>query len=256
MKNNINKFAESAKGFTKSPLGIIALFIVLIYSFASLVLIFGKNLENNDVSILIWFLILFPVIVFLGFLWLVVKHPEKIYGPSDFKDEENFIKMQMSTAVSLATATAMQSNPEISQEHLEKIPELVSRINLKKKENNLKNKILWVDDRPINNIYERKAFESQGITFDIALNTSEALELLKINNNDYVAIISDMARKEGDDEGCVLLDTIRKDGIKIPFFIYTGSSAPGYKQMIAKKDGQGTTNRPDELYKMVMDKII
>lgn len=255
MDNNTKSFAESAKGFTKSPLGIIALFIVLVYGFASLVVSFGKNL-NNNVEPLIYFLVIFPVIVFSGFLWLVAKHHKKLYGPSDFKDEDNFLKMQM-TAMSLAAATAKPSNStdntEFSEKHLEKILELVSRTSKREKINNLENKILWVDDRPENNVYERKAFEAQGIDFSIALSTEKAMQLLESNR--YAAIISDMGRKEGPQEGYVLLDKIRKIGIKTPFFIYAGSNAPEHKKMAIERDAQGTTNRADELYRMVMDAI-
>jgi Response regulator containing CheY-like receiver, AAA-type ATPase, and DNA-binding domains len=256
METNIKSFAESAKGFTKSPLGIIALFIVLVYGFASIVVSLGKNLENNATP-LIYFLVLFPVIVFFGFLWLVAKHHNKLYGPSDFKDEDNFIKMQMSTAVLLAAATAKQPNStintEVSQKQIEKILELVLRTSQREKVSRFKNKILWVDDRPENNIYERKAFEAQGIGFSLALNTDEAIELLE--SNAYAAIISDMGRKEGPQEGYVLLDKIRKSGNKIPFFIYARSNAPEYKQMAKERGAQGSTDRADELYKMVMDRI-
>jgi CheY-like chemotaxis protein len=256
MNTNIKGFADSAKGFTKSPLGIIALFIVLVYGFASLVVSFGQNLQNH-VEPLIYFLVGFPVLVFFGFLWLVAKHHNKLYGPSDFKDEDNFVKMQMSTAMSLAAATAKQPdstlNTEVSQKQLEKILELVSRTSKREKVSSSKNRILWVDDRPENNIYERKAFEAQGIDFSLALNTNEALDLL--TSNDYVAIISDMGRKEGAQEGYVLLDKVRKSGIDTPFFIYAGSNAPEHKQMARERGAQGSTNRADELYKMVMDRI-
>lgn len=250
------QFAESAKGFTKSPLGIIALFIVLVYGFASLVVSFGQNIGEN-VTPLIYFLVLFPVLVFVGFLWLVAKHHRKLYGPSDFKDEDNFVKVQMSTAMSLAAASAKQPegepNAELSQKHLEKILELVNRTSNREGLKSRKNRILWVDDRPENNIYERKAFEAQGIEFSLALNTSEAIEL--IENNEYVAIISDMGRKEGPQEGYNLLQQLRESGHKVPYFIYAGSRSTEHKKMAKERGAQGTTNRADELYKMVMDRI-
>jgi len=76
-----------------------------------------------------------------------------------------------------------------------------------------------------------------------------------LENNDYAAIISDMGRKEGPQEGYVLLDKIRKDGNKTPFFIYAGSNSTEHKQMAKSRGAQGTTNRADELYKIVMDQI-
>ena len=77
------KFAETATGFTKSPLGIIALFIVLVYGFASLVVGFGNALSEHVVP-LIYFMVFFPVVVFVGVLWLVAKHHNKLYGPVSY----------------------------------------------------------------------------------------------------------------------------------------------------------------------------
>ena len=259
MATELKGFADSAKGFTKSPLGIIALFIVLVYGFATLAVSFGSNLAEH-VTPLIYFLVFFPVVVFIGFLWLVSKHHDKIYGPSDFKNEENFLKMKMSAVASLAAATAKQPDgnqtSEITQEQLNSIVELVSKTRPQKtteKSNRWKNRILWVDDRPENNFYERQAFESQGIEFSLSLSTMDALENLK--NNKYAAIISDMGRKEGPQEGYVLLEKLRKAGDNTPFFIYAGSNAPEHKMMALERGAQGSTNRAQELYEMVMNRI-
>lgn len=109
--------------------------------------------------------------------------------------------------------------------------------------------ILWVDDRPNNNIYEREAFESLGFTFTLALSTDEALGLLK--DHIYDAIISDMGRVEGPREGYVLLDAVRKQDNNVPFFIYTGSNAPRHKREAAERGAQGSTNNPQELIELV-----
>lgn len=109
--------------------------------------------------------------------------------------------------------------------------------------------ILWVDDRPDNNIYERGAFESLGVRFTLARSTKEALEIL--SKKRFAAIISDMGRKEGPKEGYVLLDALRTDGNQTPFFIYAGSNAPAHKLETEKHGGQGCTNNPQELFDMV-----
>lgn len=86
-------FMVQAKGMTKNPLGIIALFISLIYGFACLVLGFAvKTLQGGERILLICFLIGFPVLILGAFLYLVVKHHKKLYAPSDYKDEKNFFK--------------------------------------------------------------------------------------------------------------------------------------------------------------------
>lgn len=247
------KFAESAKGFTKSPLGIIALFIVLVYGFASLVVGLGQGISEH-IAPLIYFMVSFPIIVFFGFLWLVAKHHNKLYGPSDFKDEDNFLKAQMASVASLAAATARQTGYEaLPESQLREIVDVVSNASNKSKSEKWKNRALWVDDRPENNVYERQAFEAQGIEFSLALSTNDALEQLKTNK--FAVIISDMGRKEGPQEGYVLLDRLRTQGDKTPFVIYAGSNLPEHKRLARERGAVGCTNRANELFQMVMSAI-
>jgi CheY-like chemotaxis protein len=258
MRKNIGTFAESAKGFTKSPLGIVGLFVVFVDGFASLVMVFSKDLDVVAIYVLIGFLVLFPVLVFGAFVMLVVYHHEKLYGPSDFKDEWIFYDLKMSIAKSLYVDTAIKhgkkEDKELLRKQKEETFELVLNAVSKKMLDGSKNKILWVDDNHNNNIWERKFFESIGITFDIsATNTDQAIELLK--KNDYVAIISDMGRKEGENEGYVLLEKVRDMCETIPFFVYTGYSSTEDLRKILQKGGQGITHLPDALYKMVMERI-
>lgn len=109
--------------------------------------------------------------------------------------------------------------------------------------------ILWVDDNPNNNTYERNYFEKRGFKFDLAISTIKALERLQLKK--YFAIISDMGRVEGPREGYVLLSTVRKYGIRIPFFIYAGSNDPSHKKEAIQNGAQGSTNNLNELFKLV-----
>ena len=136
---------------------------------------------------------------------------------------------------------------------MESIVELVSNENFNKQISNARPRILWVDDKPENNVYERRAFEAQGIEIGIALSTSEAMERLKING--FSAIISDMGRKEGASEGYVLLEELRTSGNNTPFFIYAGSNSSEHKKMAIERGAQGSTNNAQELYHMVMERI-
>lgn len=92
---NFPDFMDKAKGLTKNPLGIIALFISLIYGFACLVLSTSIiNLHGSAERLpLIYFIIIFPILILGVFTFLVIKHHEKLYAPSDFIDEDNFIKV-------------------------------------------------------------------------------------------------------------------------------------------------------------------
>jgi CheY-like chemotaxis protein len=102
---------------------------------------------------------------------------------------------------------------------------------------NWRKQILWVDDRPNNNLYERKAFESFGIEFTLVESTVQALDIL--SEHRFAAIISDMGRKEGPQEGYKLLAEVRSTDPETPFFIYAGSRAEEHKRAAQERGAQG-----------------
>ena len=122
------------------------------------------------------------------------------------------------------------------------------------KKNSGKKEILWVDDRPENNVYERNTLEQYGLIFTLALSTQQALHCMK--HKDFALFISDMGRKEGKHEGYVLLDAIRKNDKKIPFIIYAGSKKQEHKNETLKRGGQGCTNSPSELIDLVIKNLL
>jgi len=83
-------FEQAAVKLSQGPLGIIALFIVLIHGFASLVLGFSSNLGEGNRSVLVWFLVLFPAFVFSVFAWLVGTRHQKLYPPTAYRNEDLF----------------------------------------------------------------------------------------------------------------------------------------------------------------------
>lgn len=250
---DIPRFAESAIGFTRSPLGIIALFIVLVYGFASLVVGLGNNLAEHVVP-LIYFMVGFPVVVFFGFLWLVARHHNKLYGPADFQDEENFLKAQMATAASLAAASIKHPGGEGDggETQLRSIVDTVSVMPRTRVEP-WRRRLLWVDDHPESNVFERQAFAAQGIEVVLARSTDEALALL--NSQRFAVIISDMGRREGPREGYVLLEALRAKGDSTPVIIYAGSSRPEHKQEARERGALDSTHRVEELFQWVMETI-
>ncbi len=93
MSSGLRTFGGTARGLARNPLGIIALFIVLVYGLAALVLgLGGDTFEPAERVPLVWFLVIFPVIVLTVFGWLVSKHHTKLFAPQDFRDESNFIR--------------------------------------------------------------------------------------------------------------------------------------------------------------------
>jgi len=110
--------------------------------------------------------------------------------------------------------------------------------------------ILWVDDHPENNIYERRVFRSLGIFVDLARSTEEALEMLRQTR--YDAVISDMERDGIRDEGLKMLKQMRQHQLMRPVIFYTmnldeSRGTPGY--------AVGITNRPDYLLHYMIDAL-
>lgn len=114
-------------------------------------------------------------------------------------------------------------------------------------------RVLWVDDRPKNNIYERQALEALGVSFVIALSTDEAIE--KLARQKFDAIISDMGRPPDPRAGYTLLDHLRSTGDRTPFIIYAGSRDPEHQAESRRRGAVGCTNQPAELLEMVLAAI-
>ena len=108
-------------------------------------------------------------------------------------------------AVSLATAMAKPSGQAASPEDFSRAAKSVIGVMQHAKETASdsatqprRKYILWVDDCPDNNIYDRAAFEAMGFSFTLALSTKEALQILSVER--FAAIISDMGRQRGQEK--------------------------------------------------------
>jgi CheY-like chemotaxis protein len=160
--------------------------------------------------------------------------------------------MRMETYLAPAYVHLKKSHSELRFEEF--IKEVVK---VRKEERaRAQNHILWVDDHPENNACWRTAFEDMGFQFKLALSTNEAFERLSQAKYKYVAIISDMDRREGPREGYVLLDRLREEGDCTPLFFFAASSAPEHKFETYEHGGQGCTNNPQELFEMVTGGVV
>ena len=255
MGNGVEDFGKTATSLARNPLGIIALFIVLVYGLASVVVINASAFSPQERIPLVYFLVLFPVLVLGVFGWLVSRHPGSLFAPSDFKNEENYVKMQMSAVASLSAAVA-KGGANATEADLQGVVSVVRAAGHAQAQNRevWKNSILWVDDRPENNVYERQAFEAMGLRFSLALSTTEAISILSATK--FAAIISDMGRKEGPREGYALLDQLREQGDETPLFFYASSNSKEHKKETEEHGGQGCTNNAQELFEMVTKAVI
>lgn len=113
--------------------------------------------------------------------------------------------------------------------------------------------VLWVDDNPSNNNYERQAFEALGVRFVISTSTEKALEQLSLQKFD--AIISDMGRPPDSRAGYTLLSKIRELGDETPYIIYAGSRSPEHVAEAKQRGAAGCTNKATELFQIVVSAL-
>lgn len=119
--------------------------------------------------------------------------------------------------------------------------------------------ILWVDDHPKNNSYFIEQLGEAGISTDLALSTEEGLA--KFRSGRYLAVISDMSRREDGktkpEAGVELLQAVRSVDADVPFFIFCGSAGVRRGGDKARQLGAtGITSSPSKLYSLLkLDKI-
>jgi hypothetical protein len=100
MNTALPSFSKSAKDLSRNPLGIIAIFIVLVYGFACLLFGFSAGeLVSVERQPIIWFVVIFPLIVLALFGWLVSCHHDKLYSPKDYRDDNSFLKTLKQKAI-------------------------------------------------------------------------------------------------------------------------------------------------------------
>jgi CheY-like chemotaxis protein len=110
--------------------------------------------------------------------------------------------------------------------------------------------VLWVDDNPDNNIYERRAMEAYNVKFELAVSTGEALA--KLRNTRFDAIISDMGRAGDSHAGYTLLEALRGSRDETPYFIFSSASNPQYLALAQSKGAKWSTNVSEVLIAKVL----
>lgn len=169
--------------------------------------------------------------------------------------EASLKRKQAEAAAALAAAAVSRSDgtasPEVAAREAKAAAEVVAESVTPRAIRRLqRSTVLWVDDRPKNNTYERQALEALGINFVLATSTEEALD--KLNRQHFDLIISDMGRPPDPQAGYTLLDTLRSSGNRTPFIIYAGSRAPEYIAEARRRGAIGCANNPGDLFEMVL----
>ena len=109
--------------------------------------------------------------------------------------------------------------------------------------------VLWVDDQPESNEYEREALDAIGIRLVLAKSTEDALRIMQ--KRKFSAIISDMGRPPDDRAGYTLLSQLAED--HPPFIIYSSVETPQTRNEAKMNGAFGSTNHPTELFNLVVN---
>lgn len=166
------------------------------------------------------------------------------------------IKQKIAAGAALGAAEASKPDHDATdrESSIERAQRIADIVNYAAQDEGLAGKsVLWVDDRPSNNIYERQALEALGIHFTISTSTKSALQAL--DHESFDTIISDMGRPPDSRAGYTLLNALKQRGEYPPFVIYAGSNTPEHKRETKKRGGWGTTNRPQELFELVLSAV-
>ncbi|HSD74822.1 MAG TPA: toll/interleukin-1 receptor domain-containing protein [Steroidobacteraceae bacterium] len=148
-------------------------------------------------------------------------------------------------------AEARPSRQEVSGDDWAADPRLGLAANIRREALDPR-RVLWVDDWPDNNLWERRALESYGVQFALAKDTSRAKELLD-GEHGFAAVVSDMGRRGDSRAGVTLLKWLRKEKASdLPFFIYTTDRVVRDWPAVGQPRLQGITADPDELVDMVV----
>jgi CheY-like chemotaxis protein len=115
-------------------------------------------------------------------------------------------------------------------------------------------RVLWVDDRPSNNEFERKWLRPHGIVFDSVVSTGEAIEQLTVESYDLV--ITDLGREHSSDRsataGAAFLDQpiVRHGGP--PVIVYAGSWAVAQRDELVLRGALDVMANREQLFATVL----
>jgi len=115
-------------------------------------------------------------------------------------------------------------------------------------------RVLWVDDRPANNEFERKWLRPHGIVFDSVVSTEEAVE--QLTNETYDLVITDLGRQGSSDRsataGAAFLDQPIVRGGGPPVIVYAGTWAVAQRDDLVRRGALNVMADREHLFATVL----
>jgi CheY-like chemotaxis protein len=169
--------------------------------------------------------------------------------------EASVTRDTVASAAALGAAVHHRTNGGERPKELPELAPLIEKASSPRSRRKLQQStVLWVDDNPENNLYERRALEALGINIDLTNDTQDALR--KLSHKEYDLVISDMGRPSGKQAGYELLKLVKDSGNSVPFIIYAGSNLPQHQLEAENRGAQGSTNDPRELFELAIDQLL
>lgn len=115
-------------------------------------------------------------------------------------------------------------------------------------------RVLWVDDKPANNEFERKWLRPHGLVFDCVVSTEEAIQQLEAESYDLV--ITDLGRQGSSDRsfmaGADFLDQPIVKGGGPPVIVYAGQWGMTQRDTLIARGALEVTNDRSVLFATVL----
>jgi CheY-like chemotaxis protein len=254
MMTNENSTYGAGGRLGMNPVGMIVLLVLLVYALACLVLATASDLRDFDRSALIAFVVLFPVLILVMFVRPITRRASTPSSDSAEPVDETAFLAVMSP---LLNAQLERAGNEASVVQAEEAAAAVfaARRRLDSRPG-VRRRVLWVDDSPDANVFERQAFERVGIQIDHSPNATGPQG--NVQREEYGAvIISERGDTEAAREGYALLDSMRSGGDHTtPLFVYTDSNGEDHRLEAMNRGAQDATSRPVALFDMVTRSLV
>ncbi len=199
-----------------------------------------------------------PVVLLLLAVWFHGPIGRLLEGIAQFRQlnlkglgfEASITKEQVEFAAALGAATVKQGGDAADFKAIaDALPAPTVQQRLQR------SRILWVDDSPANNRFERQALEALGVRVDISTSTADALARTQAKS--YDLIISDMGRESdltGEHDkraGYTLLGKLRERKDWTPFVIYASKHSPELSAEARSHGAVDSLNQPAALVELV-----
>jgi CheY-like chemotaxis protein len=118
-------------------------------------------------------------------------------------------------------------------------------------------RVLWVDDNPANNEYERSLLRPDGIVFDNVVSTAEAIE--QLSTSTYDLVITDLGRRWSSDRSAVAGRMLLQHPVITnggpPVVIYAGRNAAEQEPELLSLGAFGVSRHREHLLQLVHDAL-